>query len=67
MCNLLKQRGLSPEYVEVFMGHWNERREPWGKWSSFDYSDYLRLLQKLVPEILSDLGFGAARSSKRGD
>jgi hypothetical protein len=55
---LLKSRGLSPEYVDVFMGHWRERREPWGKWSSLDYSDYLACLRQLVPEILSDLGFG---------
>jgi hypothetical protein len=55
---LLKNRGLSPEYVDVFMGHWRERREPWGKWSSLDYSDYLACLRQLVPEILSDLGFG---------
>ena len=54
---LLKKRGLSPEYVDVFMGHWRERREPWGKWSSLDYSDYLACLRRLVPEILSDLGF----------
>jgi hypothetical protein len=62
---LLKNRGLSPEYVDVFMGHWRERREPWGKWSSLDYSDYLACLRQLVPEILSDLGFGT-RPDRKG-
>jgi hypothetical protein len=62
---LLKNRGLSPEYVDVFMGHWRERREPWGKWSSLDYSDYLACLRQLVPEILSDLGFGT-RPERKG-
>jgi hypothetical protein len=61
---LLKNRGLSPEYVDVFMGHWRERREPWGKWSSLDYSDYLACLRQLVPEILSDLGFGTRPDRK---
>ncbi len=62
---LLKKRGLSPEYVDVFMGHWRERREPWGKWSSLDYSDYLACLRHLVPEILSDLGFDTKTDRKR--
>ena len=59
---LLKQRGLPPERVDVFMGHWQERREPWGKWSSFDYSEYFRQLRQLVPEILHDLGFEQDRN-----
>lgn len=54
---MLRSKGLSPEYVDAFMGHWRERREPWGKWSSFDYRDYLDHIQALVPTILRDLGF----------
>jgi hypothetical protein len=59
---LLKQHGLSPERVDVFMGHWRERREPWGRWSSFDYSEYFRQLRQLVPKILHDLGFEQNRN-----
>lgn len=55
---LLRRHGLSPERVDVFMGHLGERREPWAKWSSFDYGDYLGELRRIVPAILADLGFG---------
>jgi hypothetical protein len=54
---MLRNEGLSPEYVDAFMGHWRERREPWGKWSSFDYRDFLGRTQALVPPILRELGF----------
>jgi len=57
---LLMERGVSSERVDMFMGHWRERKEPWGKWSSFDTGDYLRELRQMIPEILAELGFGAA-------
>jgi hypothetical protein len=57
MRHLLTERGLAPEYVDVFMGHWRERREPWGRWSGFDYSEYLRRLRQTMPDILRELGF----------
>jgi hypothetical protein len=54
---LLRDAGLSSEMVEVYMGHWLERREPWGKWSSLDYGDYLDNLRVRIPKILAGLGF----------
>ncbi len=58
---MLRSKGLSPEYVDAFMGHWRERREPWGKWSSLDYRDFLDRTQALVPTILRELGFESER------
>jgi hypothetical protein len=53
---LLKAK-MSSEYVEMYLGHWGDRREPWGKWSSFDCSAYLSELELHVPTILGkDLG-----------
>ncbi len=57
---LLQRHGLSSERIDVFMGHLTERREPWGKWSSFDYGEYLHELRRIVPALLADLGFGEA-------
>jgi len=54
---LLWERGLSPEYLDIFMGHWRERQEPWSRWSTLDYGDYLETIRGLVPSILRDLGF----------
>jgi hypothetical protein len=54
---LLRNAGLSSEMVEVFMGHWLERREPWAKWSSLDYSEYLENLRIHIPNVLDELGF----------
>jgi hypothetical protein len=54
---LLRDAGLSSEMVEVYMGHWLERREPWGKWSSLDYGEYLDNLRVRIPKILAGLGF----------
>jgi hypothetical protein len=54
---LLSERGLSPEYLDIFMGHWRERQEPWSRWSTLDYGHYLTAIKALVPSILNDLGF----------
>jgi len=62
---LLREGGLSAEMIEVFMGHWHERREPWGSFSSFNYAVYLSRLQGIVPEILKSLGFKCPR--RRGE
>jgi len=54
---MLDDAGLSSESVEMYLGHWRDRREPWGQWSSFDCSTYLDNLRLYIPRILSDLGF----------
>jgi hypothetical protein len=64
---MLRSRGLSPDYVDAFMGHWRERREPWGRWSSFDYRDYLERIQALVPALLQDLGFESEPCLREAD
>lgn len=62
---MLWERELSPEYVDVFMGHWRERQEPWGRWSSLSYGHYLHSIKALVPSILEDLGFDAVGNHQR--
>jgi hypothetical protein len=54
---LLRDAGLSSEMVEIYMGHWLERREPWGKFSSLHYGEYLDDLRVHIPRVLADLGF----------
>ncbi len=64
---LLRDEGMTSEMVEVYMGHWLEQREPWGRWSSFDYGAYLKVLWTHIPRILGQLGFECPprRSTKR--
>jgi hypothetical protein len=65
MRRLLRNSGLSSERIEVYLGHWLERREPWGKWSSFDYGDYFDSLRLHIPEILADLNFGCPKRERK--
>jgi hypothetical protein len=51
------------EMVDTFMGHWRERQEPWGKWSTFSYEQYLQRLETTIPDILSVLGFRLPRKA----
>lgn len=62
---LLRSAGISAEMIEVFMGHWEERREPWGRFSSFDYRHYLNRLKSTVPEVLARLGFESPDRARR--
>jgi hypothetical protein len=61
MRTLLTSRQLTPEMIDTFMGHWRERQEPWGKWSTFSYRAYLAKLRQVIPELLCELGFEALR------
>jgi hypothetical protein len=65
MRRLLRNAGLSSERIEVYMGHWLERREPWGKWSSFDYGEYLDDLRLHIPKILTDLNFECPKRERK--
>lgn len=48
---------LPNEMVDTYMGHWRERQEPWGRWSSFDYAVYIERLRSVIPPLLHGLGF----------
>lgn len=59
--------GFPNEMTDAFMGHWRERQEPWGKFSSFSYRTYLDRLKTVVPSQLETLGFAVPpKRRKRG-
>lgn len=62
---MLHNAGVSPEMIEMYLGHWHERREPWGRWSSFDNQSYLAELRNVIPGILKELGFKHIRRGSR--
>jgi hypothetical protein len=66
MCRMLQRKGLPSEMVEVYLGHWRERQEPWGQWSSFDHRFYLQNLKDTVPKVLDELGFASPPLKKKG-
>jgi len=41
----------------VYLGHWWDAREPWSPFSSFDWPEYLKRLEAIIPDILEGLGF----------
>lgn len=57
MRNLLRERGVSHEHAEAYMGHWSHGREPWSPYSSFDFDRFLKMLKATIPGCLRELGF----------
>lgn len=51
------ERGTSPEYVSAWLGHFYRGEEPWGRYSSFRFSDFCHFMREKLPEMLKDLGF----------
>jgi hypothetical protein len=52
----LIERGCTPEVADAFMGHWYEGEEPFGKYSSFSFLDYLKELQHYLLPLLQAIG-----------
>jgi hypothetical protein len=46
-----------PEFADCWMSHHFRGEEPWGPYSSFSYSNYLRQLNSYFEEFLEKLGF----------
>jgi hypothetical protein len=61
----LLDRGCPPEVVSAWMGHWHRGEEPWGKYSSFSFGDFARVLSTFLDPLLKDLGFGIVRPLSR--
>ncbi len=57
----LLDAGCPPEVVSAWMGHWHRGEEPWGKFSSFSFLDYVRVLGSFLDPLLNDLGFRIIR------
>ena len=57
MRNLLRERKVSHEQAEAYMGHWSHGREPWSPYSSFEFDRFLSTLKATIPGCLKDLGF----------
>jgi hypothetical protein len=57
MRNLLRERKVSHEQAEAYMGHWSHGREPWSPYSSFDFDHFLSTLENTIPSCLKELGF----------
>ncbi len=55
----LLDAGCPSEIVSAWMGHWHRGEEPWGKFSSFSFHEYGRVLESFLCPLLADLGFRA--------
>ena len=58
----LKERGCPIEVVNSFMGHWSRGEEPWGKYSSLSFDDFLDHIKQHIPDILTELKWQPIRS-----
>jgi hypothetical protein len=58
----LLDRGVSPEAVDWWMGHWHLGEEPWGRYSSLSFAKYRAQLRPLL-DLLSELAFRSKRSA----
>jgi hypothetical protein len=55
----LLDAGCPPEIVSAWMGHWHRGEEPWGKFSSFSFHDYVSVLESFLDPLIEYLGFRA--------
>lgn len=53
----LLERGMLPNYVDAYLGHWHAGTMPWGQLSLFDKSKYYASIKTHIPEILKEVGF----------
>jgi hypothetical protein len=53
------ERGVAPEHVSAWLGHFFRGEEPWGKYSTYRYTQFCEFMEKKLPGILGDLGFKA--------
>ena len=51
----MKERGCPIEIINCFMGHWSLGEEPWGKFSSLSFHDYVQTLKQHIISILDML------------
>ncbi len=58
----LKERGCPVEIINCFMGHWSRGEEPWGKYSSLSFDDYVSTLKEYIPDILMELSWRPIKS-----
>lgn len=59
----LLERRCPSEIIDAFMGHWYEGEDPFNKYSSFCFADYLAQLRCHLLPLLEDIGpLGAVRS-----
>jgi hypothetical protein len=56
----LCERGIAPEYLDAWMGHWFRGEEPFGPYSTFSYSEYITCLQAsdcMLSQLFKQFGF----------
>jgi len=53
----LKETGCPIEVINCFMGHWSRGEEPWGKFSSFSFQEYVTTIRQYIPSILEHLNW----------
>ena len=55
----LMDKGITPAYIDAYLGHWHLGTEPWGKRSIFSMRDYQDQLSVAITDIVQRLGFKA--------
>jgi len=60
----LVERDCPPEIVDAFMGHWQQGEEPFGKYSSFSFSEYVSVLKHHLGPLLTEIGLGRSIQSR---
>jgi len=60
----LREKGVSGEIVDAFMGHWEHGQEPFGRYSSLSPTDYRRMLESPLQELLQEAGWEVVEGLK---
>lgn len=57
----LKERGLSSEMVDAFMGHWDAGQAPWANYSTFCPREYCALIAPAIEKLMAEQGWKALK------
>jgi hypothetical protein len=64
----LMDKGVTPTYIDAYLGHWHLGTEPWGRRSMFSMTDYQEQLSAAISDIVHRLDFKAITwSAKQGN
>ncbi|MCD5380301.1 IS481 family transposase, partial [Candidatus Gracilibacteria bacterium] len=62
----LRELGVSGEFIDAFMGHWEFGQEPYGKYSSLSPLSYIETLKKPIEILLEMAGWLEIRGVYEG-
>lgn len=59
----LREQGVSADYVDSFMGHWDSGQEPYGEYSTLSPLSFIHDIKAPLEKLLDDAGWKAIKGT----